>query len=126
MKMQSLYPNLELCRQAFNPSDKTLKFLENNSYLIPELLQWYRLEPFSQDFVPKEIEIIYDGITFLKLSPQKTYFYQIQDLEALENYLPEYSEYFFDGEIGVFHCRGEVLIDRIQNLSEISILNLLP
>ena len=126
MTTQSPYPELELCRQAFNPSPKAFKFLEENSYLIPDLLKWHQLEPFPQYFVPKEIEVVYDGITFIRISAQVTYVYQAPNPDALKNYLPEYSEYFFDGEIGVFHCGGEVLIDRTQNLQELKLNHLFP
>lgn len=126
MQMHSPYLNLELCRQAFNPTPKTYKFLVDNSYLIPELLRWYQLEPFPHDFAPQEIEVVYDGITFIKINEQERYFYQVWDPKVLENYQPEYSEYFFDGEIGVFHCGGEVLIDRTQNLKELPLDNLFP
>lgn len=126
MQIESSILDLERCRQIFNPTAKTWKFLQENTYLIPDLLQWYQLEPFPKHFVAQEIEIVYDGITFIKANAQETYLLKYPDPEELKDYLPEYSEYFFDGEIGVFHCRGEILIDRTQNLAEIHFPLLIP
>ena len=126
MQTESSLLDLERCRQTFNPTAKTWQFLQSNSYLIPDLLQWHKLDPFPEDFVAQEIEIVFDGITFVKVNAQETYLLKYPDPEKLPDYLPEYSEYFFDGEIGVFHCRGEKLIDRTQNLAEIYFPNLMP
>ena len=129
MPIESSRPNLndlQLCREAFNPSTQTWQFLQENSYLASQLLQWYLLEPFPSSFVPKEIEIIFDGVTFFRKNHREIYVLKYPDSQELKEYQAEYSEYLFNGEIALFHCRGEVLIDRTQNLAEISLQHLLP
>ena len=91
------------------PPDTVAALLEYPQ-IAAELVPILNQAPFSAEYVPREIEILFDDVTVLLWKDG-----QIQQLpEIATDYQPDLLEWAVDGETAFFSIRGMTVINRIQ------------
>ena len=92
------------------PPDTVAALLEYPQ-IAAELVPILNQAPFSAEYVPREIEILFDDVTVLLWKDGQIQ----QQLPAIAtDYQPDLLEWAVDGEIAFFSIRGMTVINRIQ------------
>lgn len=71
------------------------------------------LPPFAADYYPTVIEERFDDVGFRRWELGEL----IYELEV-ENYKAPFVEYRFDGETALFHVNGEIVVNRLEKMTQ--------
>jgi hypothetical protein len=95
--------------QAWGLSSTAVALLSRKPEILADLERDRQLPPFSLDYVPEIIEVLFDDLPYFR-SEQGVLIY-VRDCSL--NYQPQFVEYRFDDETAVFQIGNEYVINRI-------------
>ncbi|MEO0409083.1 MAG: hypothetical protein AAF289_17205 [Cyanobacteria bacterium P01_A01_bin.135] len=105
-------PDLMLTRalgKALLP--ETVTALMNHPDIAADLLPVLHQSPFPTDYVPREIEVLFDDVTAVLWQSGQI---KQQFPDVAGDYHPEIVEWLIDGETGYFSIRGMEVVNRIN------------
>jgi hypothetical protein len=102
---------------------KTVAALMAHPEIAAELTSVLDQPPFSADYIPREIEVLFDDITIMRWRDGQI---QSQCSTVAADYQPEFMEWLVDGETAYFSIQNMEVINRIKAMPLLDINILEP
>jgi len=123
VKLEKFNPKITSILHDWNLSENAIAVLSKEPEIAAKLQQAKELSLFPVDYIPNVIEEKFDNITFRRWE----YGVLTYERSCSSSYEPPFVEYCFDEQIALFFIDGEVIVNRIELMSEntklISVLN---
>lgn len=123
MKLEKFNPKITSILHDWNLSENAIAVLSKEPEIVAKLQQAKELSLFPVDYIPNVIEEKFDNITFRRWK----YGVLTYERSCSSSYEPPFVEYCFDEQIALFFIDGEVIVNRLELMSEntklISVLN---
>ncbi|MBD1847434.1 hypothetical protein H6F89_29350 [Cyanobacteria bacterium FACHB-63] len=97
-------------------SERAISILIKEPEVVANLQEARSLSPFSPDYVPCVIEELFDDIPFRRWEQGKSS--PIYERPCSADYDPPFVEYSFDGQTALFHVQGEIVVNRMELMSD--------
>ena len=103
--------------------EPTVTALMAHPEIAAELLPVIQLSPLPVDYVPRDIQVLFDDVTVLHWQDGQGQY----SLHIATDYQPDLIEWVLDGETAYFSIHGQTVINRLQLLPQLDLdtLNIL-
>lgn len=97
-------------------SELAIAVLSKEPEVVANLQEARSLSPFFPDYVPHVIEELFDDIPFRRWEQGKND--PVYQRPCPSEYNPPFVEYSFDGQTALFHVQGEIVVNRVELMSD--------
>lgn len=115
--MKLLEPQeIQVILRDWGLSERAIAVLSKEPEVVANLQEARSLSPFSPDYVPYVIEELFDDIPFRRWEQDKSA--PVYQRPCPSEYNPPFVEYSFDGQTALFHVQGEIVVNRVELMSD--------
>jgi hypothetical protein len=100
--------------RSWNLSEQAISVLSKEPEIVAKLQQAKELPSFPVDYIPNVIEEKFDNINFRRWE----YGVLTYERPFSTNYEPPFVEYSFDRQTALFFIDGEIIVNRIELMTE--------
>ncbi|MGB3614212.1 MAG: hypothetical protein WBA10_10495 [Elainellaceae cyanobacterium] len=98
---------------SWNLSQSAIELLRREPEIASDLARERKRLPFPAGYRPAVIDILYDDLLYVRSEYGQITFLR----DCPRNYIPPFMEIRFDDQMAMFVIRGEMVVDRTQNMA---------